>query len=564
MKKSTTTRATVGERAADHALAANPLIGIRRKEVARTAATLASHLARQPGVVGREYARLARDLVHVAGGRARLAPAAGDRRFADAAWSGNAGYRRLLQAYLVLGAAVDRCVSDAGMSARDTERAKFVASLVVDALAPTNALASNPAALRKLVDSKGASLLRGFANLIDDVASGRGLPKQVDGRTYAVGRNVGGSRGAVVFRNDLVEVIQYTPTTAKVHARPLLIVPPQINKFYVFDLTPPTSIVAAAVAQGIQTFCVSFRNPTRANAAWDLDAYVRALDEAARAVRDIAGTPDINVMGACSGGITLVAWLGYLAAKRARLVHAATLVVCVIDTVTFRDSIAGLFVTPRTIAAAKAASRKRGVVEGTDLARTFAWMRPNDLVWNYVVNNYLLGTDPPASEILFWNNDTTRLPAALHADFLDLFSTNALAKPRALTVCGRTVDLGKLDVDTYVVGGMTDHITPWQGVYRTAQLVGGRRATFVLSNGGHIQSLVNPPGNKRSWFMTGPTRSADGERWSAKLAKNEGSWWPHWHAWLRARSGATKAAPQAPGSTKHPALDPAPGTYVVQ
>jgi polyhydroxyalkanoate synthase len=562
MSRSTT--AALATHAARHALAANPLIGVRRKEIARTAATLATHLLRQPRVVGRQSTRLARDLVEIAKGRSSLAPAATDRRFADAAWSGNAGYRRLLQAYLALGAAVDRCVNDTRMGPRDTERAKFVATLVVDALAPTNFLAGNPAALRKIVDTKGASVLRGIANLIDDLASGRGLPKQVDGRPYAVGRNVGASRGAVVFRNELIEVIQYVPATAQVHARPLLIVPPQINKFYVFDLTPQSSIVAAALAQGIRTFCVSVRNPTRANAAWGLDDYVAALDEAARAVRDVAGTRDINVMGACSGGITLTAWLGWLAAKRARLVRAATLVVCVIDTDTFRDSTAGLFVTPQTIRAAKAASRKRGVVEGTDLARMFAWMRPNDLVWNYVVNNYLLGNDPPANEILFWNNDTTRLPAALHADFLDLFPTNALAHPRALTVRGRRIDLRKIDADLYVVGGMTDHITPWHGVYRTAQLVGGRRATFVLSNGGHIQSLLNPPGGKRSWFMSGPARSAYGERWAAKLAKNDGSWWPHWHTWLRARSGATKAAPAQLGNARYPALDAAPGTYVMQ
>ena len=405
---------------------------MRRKDIARAAATLATHLARQPRVVGKQSAKLAGELARILAGRSALAPAAGDRRFADAAWSGNAGYRRLLQAYVALGAALDRSVDDARMDPLNTQRARFATSLLIDALAPTNSLAGNPAALRKLAATKGTSLLRGLANLVDDIASGRGLPKQVDPRPFTVGRNLASTPGAVVFRNDLLELIQYAPTTTHVHGRPLVIVPPQINKFYVFDLTPQNSFVRAALDQGVQTYCVSWRNPTRKHAQWGLDAYVAALGEAADAAREISGSPDLNVFGACSGGITLCAWLGYLAATRARHVHSVTLAVCVLDTAALSEGTAGLFVTPATIKAARAASRKRGVVEGTDLARMFAWMRPNDLVWNYVVNNYLLGNDPPANEILYWNNDTTRLPAQLHADFLDLFSANALVRPRGL------------------------------------------------------------------------------------------------------------------------------------
>ena len=557
-------RPALAERAAHHTLAANPLIGVRRKEIARAAATLATHLARQPRVVGKHSAKLAGDLARILAGRSTLAAPAGDRRFADAAWSGNAGYRRLLQAYVALGAALDRCVDDAGMDALGTQRARFATSLLIDALAPTNSLAGNPAAMRKLAATKGTSVLRGLANLVDDIASGRGLPKQVDARPFTVGRNVASTPGAVVFRNEVLELIQYAPTTTQVHARPLLIVPPQINKFYVFDLTPANSLVRAALEQGIPAFCVSWRNPTKANASWGLDAYVAALGEAAAAAREIAGSPDLNVFGACSGGITLCAWLGYLAATRAKHVHSVTLTVCVLDTAALSEGTAGLFVTPATIKAAKAASRKRGVVEGTDLARMFAWMRPNDLVWNYVVNNYLLGNDPPANEILYWNNDTTRLPAQLHADFLELFQSNALVRPRGLAVRGRRIDLSKLGIDAYVVGGLADHITPWQGVYRTAQLVGGRRATFVLSNGGHIQSLINPPGNKRSWFMTSSARTATADRWTARRDKHEGSWWPHWHAWLCKRSGPKRAAATALGSKRHPPLAAAPGTYVTE
>ena len=281
-------------------------------------------------------------------------------------------------------------------------------------------------------------------------------------------------------------------------------------------------------------------------------------------MREITGSADVNVWGACSGGITLTAFLAYLAARRNRKIHAATIAVCVLDMSAVRQTTAGLFVTPATIKAAKAASRKRGVVEGTDLARMFAWMRPNDLIWNYVVNNYLLGNDPPAYDILVWNNDTTRLPAQLHADFLDLMDGNPFAHPGRLTVRGRKIDMSRIGIDTYVVGGLADHITPWQGVYQTARLYGGTRSTFALSNGGHIQSLVNPPGNARSWYMAGPARAATPEAWLKRGEKVEGSWWPHWREWIRARSGAMQPAPAALGSARHAPLCPAPGTYVLE
>lgn len=551
------------EHAARHALSVNPLIGVRRKELIGAATRLVGQLARHPGALSGEYANLLGEYARIAAGRSTLAPAAGDRRFADPAWSGNALFRRLLQSYLAVGKTLDRCIEEARMDAADAERARFVASLLVDALAPTNFMAGNPAALKRLLETRGASVVRGFANLLEDVASGRKLPKQVDGRSFAVGKNLAATPGAVVYRNELLELIQYAPTTGEVHRRPLLIVPPQINKYYAFDLAPSKSVVQWALGSGVQTFVASWRNPTREHAHWGFDAYVEALEGAVDAMREITGSGDVNVWGACSGGMTLTAFLAYLAARRKRKVHAATLAVCVLDTSTLRNTTAGLFVTPATIAAAKSASRRRGVVEGTDLARMFAWMRPNDLVWNYAVNNYLLGNDPPAHDILFWNNDTTRLPARLHADFLDLFESNALAVPGRLRVRGTRIDVAKIAIDTYVVGGLTDHITPWQGVYATARLYGGARSTFVLASSGHIQSLISPPGNARAWFMAGAARASTSERWLARQQKTEGSWWPHWREWIRTRSGALRRAPAAPGNARHPSLGAAPGTYVL-
>ena len=557
-------RDALGESASQHTLAANPLIGIRRKEVLGAAAKLVRQLARQPRAVSREYVRFLAECARILAGRSQLAATPGDRRFADPAWADSAVFRRLLQAYVAVCTTLDRCVDQAKLEATAGDRARFAVSLFEDAIAPTNFMGGNPAALRKLVDTKGTSALRGLANFIDDLGSGTGLPRQVDARPFAVGKNLATTPGAVVYRNDLLELIQYAPTTADVHARPLLIVPPQINKYYVFDLAPSHSVVAWSLASEVPTFVVSWRNPTRAQADCGLDRYVEALERAVAAVRDISGARSINVFGACSGGITLAALLGYLAARRRRDVHSATLAVCVLDTATMLNTTAGLFVTPATIAAARAASRKRGVVEGTDLARMFAWMRPNDLVWNYVVNNYLLGNEPPAHDILFWNNDATRLPARLHADFLGLFETNPFPVPDKLRVRGRKVDLGKCGIDTYVVGGRSDHITTWQGVYRTAQLFGKARSTFVLANGGHIQSLVNPPGNKRSWFSAGAARAATAEAWLAGRERTEGSWWPHWREWIRGRSGKRKPAPTTLGSEAHPPLAPAPGTYVLE
>jgi len=555
---------TLTERAVQHTLAVNPLIGMRRKEILASAATLMSALARQPQVATRQYARFAAECARIAAGRSTLAAESGDRRFADAAWSDSAAFRRVLQSYVALCASLDRCVDGAKLDGAAAERARFVMSLYKDAVAPTNFLGTNPAALRKLVDSKGTSALRGLANFVEDLLGGKGLPRQVDTRPFALGKNVATTPGAVVFRNDLVELIQYAPTTADVHARPLLVVPPQINKFYVFDLTPANSIVRWSLDGGMRTFIVSWRNPTRALAECGLDAYVEALEQAVDAVREITGSPDVNVFGACSGGITLSALLGYLAAGRERKVKAATLAVCVLDTDAMRDSTAGLFTTPATIAAAKAASRKRGVLDGAKLARVFAWMRPNDLVWNYHVNNYLLGNEPSAHDLLFWNNDTTRLPARLHADFLDLFSTNPFPRAGKLAVRKRCIDLRNVGLDTYVVGGLTDHITTWQGVYRTAQLFGGRKSTFVLANSGHVQSLINPPGSKRAWFVAAPARAATPERWLARRQRCEGSWWPHWRAWLQARAGKLGAAPTALGSERHPPIAAAPGTYVFE
>jgi polyhydroxyalkanoate synthase subunit PhaC len=553
----------VRDQAAQHTLAANPLVGVRGRDVAASARTLFGQMASNPTVVAKQWLAFIGELGRIATGASELAPDPKDKRFADPAWKESFAYRRLVQAYLAWASALNRCVDETNMDKRDAERARFVISLLVDAMSPTNSLAGNPAALKKLVDTGGASFVQGLENFVGDLARNGGLPAQVDTRKFAVGRNLATTPGSVVYRNTVMELIQYRPMTDAVHARPLLIAPPQINKFYVFDLASEKSIIQLALKGGLQTFAISWKNPTSAESHFGLDTYVEALEDAADVMRDITGSEDINIWGSCSGGITTSAFLGNLAARGERKVHSATVAVCVLDMAVTQDTTAGMFVTPESIAAAKQASELAGVLEGRELARMFAWMRPNDLIWSYWVNNYLMGNAPPAFDVLYWNNDTTRLPARLHADFLDLIDSNPYVNAGRLDVRGAALDMRRVDMETYVVAGVTDHITPWQGCYNTAKLY-GERSTFVLSNSGHIQSLLNPPGNPKALFWTGAAQQLSPEAWLERATKHSGSWWPHWLEWSKARSGEVRSAPSSLGSEESPPLDAAPGHYVME
>jgi poly[(R)-3-hydroxyalkanoate] polymerase subunit PhaC len=553
----------IREQAAQFTLSANPLIGVRGRDVLDSAGVLLGRMAANPGLAARQGLSLLGELVRIATGGSELAPDAKDKRFGDSAWQESAAYRALAQCYLAWGNALNRFVDEAPMDKRDADRARFVVSLLIDAFSPTNSLAGNPAALKRLVDTGGASLVHGIENLVGDLARNGGLPAQVDARKFAVGKNLATTPGFVVYRTPVMELIQYRPVGEEVHKRPLLIAPPQINKFYVFDLVPEKSIVRLALNGGLQTFAISWKNPTAADGDFGLDTYVGALEEAVDVMRDITGSDDVNIWGSCSGGITTSAFLARLGARGESKVHSATVAVCVLDMAVAQNTTAGLFVTPESMLAAKSASRLAGVLEGRELARMFAWMRPNDLIWNYWVNNYLMGHAPPAFDVLFWNNDTTRLAARLHGDFLDLIDTNPFVDAGRLAVHGTPLDMRKLDIDSYVVAGLTDHITPWQGCYKTAKLY-GERSTFVLANNGHIQSLLNPPGNPKAMFWTGATRADDAEAWLDQATKHQRSWWPHWLEWIKARSGDTVPAPAHLGNGMNPPLDAAPGRYVME
>jgi polyhydroxyalkanoate synthase subunit PhaC len=552
----------VREHGAAHTLAANPLVGVRAEDILASACLLLGEMLNNPTVAVRQYMALLAELGRIATGGSTLAPDPKDRRFADPAWRENAAYRALAQSYFAWANALHHFVDEARIDARNAERARFLVSLIVDALSPTNSLVGNPAALKKLLDTGGASLLHGLENFVGDLIHNGGLPAQVDTRSFAVGTNIATTPGSVVLRTDVMELIQYQPVTDEVFERPLLIAPPQINKFYVFDL-PEKSVVRYCLEAGLQTFAISWKNPSPAEHGFGLDTYVDALEQAVDAIREITGSKDVNIWGSCSGGITTSAFLAHLAARGVAKVHSATVAVCLLDMAAAQNTTAGLFVTAESVAAAKRASQLAGVVEGHELARMFAWMRPNDLIWNYWVNNYLLGNAPPAFDVLYWNNDTTRLPARLHADFLDLIDANPFVNGGELTVRGTPLDMARLELDSYAVAGLTDHITPWQGCYNTAKLY-GERSTFVLANSGHIQSLINPPGNPKACFWAAATAAVHAQTWLQGAEKHNGSWWPHWRDWITARSGKKRSAPAKLGSTQNPPLAAAPGQYVLE
>jgi polyhydroxyalkanoate synthase len=548
------------EAAAEAVLGANPFVGLNVRQVLAAAGRLMTRLGLRPRVIARQLGLLARDLVQVAAGRSELVPARGDKRWSDPAWRENPVYRRMQQTYLAVTAAVDRAITESGLDVKSELRGRFAVGIITEALAPTN-YPLQPAVLKQVIDTGGGSLVSGLRHLVSDLRHNGGMPSTVDRRPFVVGETLAATPGQVVFRNQLLELIQYVPSTETVHEVPLVYVPPQINKFYVLDLAPGRSLVEYAVGQGVPWFTVSWRNPGPEHADWDLSTYAGALLEALDAVEEITGRPSVNLLGLCAGGMTVAGLLGHLAATgRLGRVRSLTLLVNMLDTTA--PTQLGALASRRSVAAAIARARRKGVHSGRDMARVFAWLRPNDLVWNYAVNNWLLGKEPPAFDVLAWNADTTELPAALYAQYLELYEGNLLAKPGGLTILGSEVDLSKVDVDTYAMAGSTDHIVSWRAAYATTQVLGGH-VEFVLSNAGHIQSMVNPVGGKKASYREGPESGPDPDRWLERSTEHRGSWWEHWAAWLAERSGDRRPAPRELGSAAHPPLGPAPGTYVL-
>jgi polyhydroxyalkanoate synthase len=547
--------------AAEQILGANPLLGIDREELLAAGKRLLRLMTVNPQALIEENIAFARELVEIAMGRSKIAADPRDRRFSHVIWQKSGYYRRLMQGFVAWRDMLNRVLDRADTSEDDRERARFVLQLFTETFAPTNSLLGNPGAFQRITETRGKSLLYGLQNFLDDLTNNFGMPRQVDERKFQVGRNLATTPGAVVYRGEAFELIQYTPQTEQVHKRPLVIVPPQINKFYATDLAPGRSFAEFAVRNGVQTFCISWRNPTAAQRDWNVDTYLTACKEAIAAAREITGADKVNTMAACAGGFTLATLLGHLKASGDDSVESATLLVTVLDTEA--PTLLGQFASKTGVAATIEKSRRKGVLEGSEMARVFAWLRPNDLVWLFVANNWVMGNRPPAFDILYWNSDTTRLPAEFHADLLRMFMENPLKAPGKITALGTPIDMTKVTVPAYVVAGITDHITPWQACYQSKNILRGKM-DFVLSSSGHIQSIVNPPTNPKAKYFLNASMPDAPEDWLASATETAGSWWDHWANWYRGHGGGEVPAPQTLGSPANPAGDPAPGRYVHQ
>ena len=538
-------------------------LGVARRLLPNASSSrLVINLAKQPRTVTSQTTGLVQELISVVRGSSEIAPAKGDKRFVDAAWRANPFLKRTMQAYLAADKTVEGLFSAADLEWRDAERIRFALDFFTEALAPSNNPLLNPLGWKALIDTGGLSALRGVRHFLSDIASSPRVPAMVRQDAFTVGETVAATAGSVVFRAEEFELIQYAPRTEKVWSVPLLIVPPVVNKFYILDISPGRSMIEYLVDQGVQVFTISWRNPTAAQKDWGLDTFGRAVLNALEAVEKITETTRTHLLAACSGGMLAATSADHLAATGdLDRVASLGLMVTVLD-----QSKAGFMaaaVDEEVAKIATALSARKGYLDGRSLAEVFAWLRPADLVWRYWVNNYIEGKSPPPFDVLFWNADTTRMPAALHRDMVKMAIHNVLARPGAVSMLGTPVDLTRLTLDSYVVAGIDDHISPWQACYRSAQLLGSEHLRFVLSTSGHIASIINPPGNTKSTYRVGDSCETDPAQWVQSAEKHSGSWWPDYVAWLNERSGEQKTAPQSLGGAGMAPLAPAPGRYVL-
>ncbi len=484
----------------------------------------------------------------------------GDKRFASPAWSESPYYDYVRRAYQLNAEFLARLVEAAPLDDEAVRnRLKFFTRQFVDAMAPSNFVATNPEFIKTALASQGASITVGIQNLIADL--GKGRISMTDDAAFEVGRNLATTPGRVVFENELIQLIQYAPATAKVYERPLLIVPPCINKFYILDLQPENSFVRHAVEQGMTVFLVSWRNPQADLGYLGWDDYVeqgalKALD----VTREIAAVDQINALGFCVGGTILSAALAVARSRGEDPVTSLTLLTALLD---FSDGGEVVnYLDEASVAAREAAIGKGGLLRGAELASAFSSLRANDLIWQYVVGNYLKGGKPPAFDLLYWNADSTNLPGPFAAWYLrHLYLENALREPDRLAMCGTTADLRRLDMPAYIYSSREDHIVPWHSAYLSRDILGGE-TTFVMGASGHIAGVINPPakGKRSHWRNDAPAATADD--WLASAAEHKGSWWPHWIEWLKRFAGDERPARKALGSKRHKPGEAAPGRYV--
>jgi polyhydroxyalkanoate synthase subunit PhaC len=483
----------------------------------------------------------------------------GDKRFADPTWSENPAFFAMRQGYLAASQLMSDLLAAGAGDAADDAKAHLATGFLVDAFAPTNFLLTNPAALKRAFETGGASLARGTRNFVGDLLTNGGRPRQVDTRPFRVGENLAATPGKVVFKNDLMELIQYAPQTDQVRAVPVLASPPWINKYYVMDLAPGRSFLEWAVRHERTVFAISYRNPDPSMGGVTLDDYlIHGPREAMDVITEITGAPKIDIIGLCLGGALTAMLAAYLTEKGDDRIGSITLLNTLLDY--SEPGVLGAFTDDKTVARLERQMAAKGVLDGSQMAGTFDILRANDLIFSYVVSGWLMGQDPPAFDILAWNGDSTRMPAAMHSFYLrSLYMRNELARGE-LELAGQRLSLADVRNDTYVVGAINDHIVPWHGSYKTGGLMGGS-VRYVLSSGGHIAGIVNPPGPK-AWYEAADYAGPDPEAWRAANSKHRGSWWEDWTTWSDARA-AERMNPPAMGSTRNRAIADAPGEYVL-
>ena len=483
-----------------------------------------------------------------------------DKRFAAREWRENPYYNYLRQSYLLAAKYLQQAVDAAPLPEEQKQRARFAAKQWIDAMCPANFPATNPVVMREALDTKGESLTRGLANLLADAHRGR--ISQTDESAFALGRNIATTPGEIVYENDLIQLIQYRARTAEVASRPLVMIPPCINKYYILDLQPENSFVGYAVDQGHTVFMVSWRNvgPEQGHYGWD-DYLELGVFTPLRVAQEIARSDKVNALGFCVGGTLLGAALAVMAAKSEDIVASVTFLAAMLD---FSETgQIGLFVDEASVAAREATIGQGGILPGSDLAFVFAALRANDLIWPYVVNNYLLGERPAAFDLLYWNADSTNLPGPMYCYYLrNTYLENKLRVPGALVNCGVPVDLGKVRLPLFGLATREDHIVPWRSAYRTLQLFGGEDKTFVLGASGHIAGVVNPASKNRRSHWVGAPYPAEPDEWLSRATEHKGSWWPRWSKWLDTHGGGKRSAPARTGDAKYQPLEAAPGRYV--
>ena len=492
------------------------------------------------------------------------APAKGDRRFRHEDWQNKFLFDYLKQSYLIAARQLHGTLAGAqGLDQDQAKKVDFYTRQYIDALAPSNFALTNPEVLHETVKTGGANLLRGLNNLLDDLKRGGGEQlrvKMVDDRVFKLGENIAATPGKVVFQNDMLQLIQYAPVTDKVYQKPLLIVPPWINKFYVLDMRADNSFVRWAVEQGHTVFIVSWVNPDARHAKKTFEDYLTegtlaAIDATLKA----SGAEALNLVGFCLGGTLAAATLGYLAAHNSKRVASTTFFATLVDFK--RAGELEVFIDEQQVAALEKRMNERGYLEGSEMATTFNMLRANDLIWSFVVNNYLMGREPMAFDLLYWNADSTRMPAAMHSYYLrNMYLKNLLREPGGLTLKDTPIDLSKVKTPLYFVSTIEDHIAPWQSVYAGSRVFGAP-VRFVLGGSGHIAGIVNPPSANKYGYWTNDARTEDADAWLAGAAQHAGSWWTDWQAWVEKFAGA-KVAARVPGKGKLKALEDAPGSFV--